>query len=293
MPILVACEKCGQQYRVKDELVGRTVSCKVCGHPFKVPLPFTPPDFEEDDPAPSEEEEEAYEPNIQRHEARERDFEPAFGDEETITEIDRHVERYVGHVNAVFHEIVSDLVHLDIHWVEPTPERNYHTLITSGMSDRPMNVPEDAGEFRFAELLVCLPPEWPISEKAFEDENNYWPIRWLKMLGRFPHEYETWLGPGHTVPNGDPAEPFADNTKFCCWMTSAPMLFDEAFCTLPISPDKVIHFYGLYALYKQEMEYKLRNGADSLLDALSRVAQGELLDLGRKNACRKGLWPFG
>lgn len=293
MPIPIQCEKCGQQYRVKEELVGSTVTCKTCGHAFKVALPFAPLESDDELEPSAEENGESCDPNIQQHEARERDFELAFGDEATIAQVEQHVERYVGKVETVFHELVSDLVHLDIHWVQPTPERNYHTLITSGMSELPMTVPEGAEEFRFAELLVCLPPDWPISQEAFEDENNYWPVRWLKILGRFPHEYETWLGPGHTVPNGDPPEPFAENTRFCCWMVASSVLFDEEFCTLEVGPEKTINFYALYPLYKQEMDYKLRHGSEALLDALSRVCEGEVIDLGRRNACRKGLWPFG
>lgn len=37
----------------------------------------------------------------------------------------------------VWHELVSDLVHLDVHVAEPTPARPYYTVVTSGMSDRP------------------------------------------------------------------------------------------------------------------------------------------------------------
>ena len=30
---------------------------------------------------------------------------------------------------------------------------------------------------------------------------RFWPIQMLKFLARFPHEYKTWLGWGHTIPN--------------------------------------------------------------------------------------------
>ena len=77
---------------------------------------------------------------------------------------------------------LSDLVHIDIHMVEPTPEKNYYTLVTSGMSDRPMNAPAECGELRYAEIAISLPPDWPLTQEAFADENNYWPLRWLKIL---------------------------------------------------------------------------------------------------------------
>src|SRR5262245_57390237 len=70
---------------------------------------------------------------IYRHKSRERPFELAIGDEASIEAIGQHIERYVGPPASVFHELISDLVHLDVHMVQPTFERNYYTLITSGM----------------------------------------------------------------------------------------------------------------------------------------------------------------
>jgi PAS domain-containing protein len=52
--------------------------------------------------------------------------------------------------------------------------------------------------FRLAELLVCLPADWPVTEEAFEDERNYWPVRWLKQVARFVHEYKTLDPKGET-----------------------------------------------------------------------------------------------
>jgi hypothetical protein len=223
---------------------------------------------------------------IYRHRSRERGFEPAGGDEQCLERITQHIERYVGPIASVFHELVSDLVHVDVHVVDPTPERDYYTLITSGMSDRPMSPPPDADDLLFAELMICLPPDWPLTKEAFKDENNYWPVRWLKMLARLPHEYETWLFTSHTVPNGDPAQPFADNTEMCCALLLDPVLFDDEFRTLAIDAHKAIHFLALVPLYFEEMECKLRDGYDALLRRLDRAGVNELLDVRRKNACR-------
>ena len=73
---------------------------------------------------------------IYRHENQEREFEFAIGDSENIDRITEHIEAHVGPVATVFHEVISDLVHVDIHIVEPRPARNCYTLVTSGMSDR-------------------------------------------------------------------------------------------------------------------------------------------------------------
>jgi hypothetical protein len=78
------------------------------------------------------------------------------------------------------------------------------------MSYLPMNTPDGIKDHQYAELMVCLPPSLPISDEAFKDANHYWPIRWMKMLARFPNDYNTWLGMGHTLPSGDPVTPLSD-----------------------------------------------------------------------------------
>lgn len=276
MPIEVRCPHCNTRFRAKDHLAGQTVNCLKCQSPLQLPA------VEAQDTG------ETY----YYHEARERPFEPVVGGGESIEQITEHVERYLGPVSMVFHEIVSDLVHLDVHWIQPTPQRGFHTLFTTGMSDLPMTVPPGAEEFRYAETLICLPPEWPIGEQAFEDENNYWPVRWLKTLARMPHEYETWLGVGHTVPNGDPPEPLADNTRFCCALMLPPVLADEGFDELQLDDEKTVHFLALVPLYREEMEFKLKHGVEELLERFEEHGVSELLDIHRKNVCRRRLWPF-
>jgi hypothetical protein len=222
---------------------------------------------------------------VYRHQERDRDFELAFGHDKTIERIGAHIEKYVGKVDFVFHELLSDLVHVDVHMVPPTPERNFHTLVTSGMSDRPMSPPRDLAECRFAEMMICLPPDWPLSQEDFKDDNHYWPIRWLKTLARLPHEYNTWLWCSHTVPNGDPPQPFAGNTQMCCALILEPLLFDEGMATVQVRPGKTVQFLTFVPLYREEMQLKLDEGFDALIDHLEAGEVTELLDVQRPNTC--------
>lgn len=181
----------------------------------------------------------------------------AAGGEPSIEEISDHIEKHVGPVEIVLHELVSNQVHIDVHWVKPTNERPFHTLVTSGMSDKPMKTPEGAEECEFSELVICLPDSWKLSEEDQKDENNYWPIRWLKYLARFPHEYNTWFWWGHTIPNGDPAEPFADNTNLNTMLLMPTLVFGEGFQRLEL-PNKKIHFFSLIPLYTEEVNLKMK-----------------------------------
>lgn len=279
MPVRVDCEKCGYKYKLKDELAGRKVKCKICQHVFVVPA--LPPEGVEVSKGGSV---------MYRYEERERSFEVAFGEERTIEAVSEHIARHIGPVDNVFHELISDLVHVDVHVVNPTAERPYYTLVTSGMSDRPMTVPPEGGSSPYAELMLSLPPDWPLRQEAFEQHENYWPVEMLKFLARFPHEYETWLGWGHTIPNGDPPAPFAENCGFCCVLLLSPILVPEEFLDLKIGDERTISFYSLVPLYREEMDFKLNKGTEALVERFAKKGVSELLDLNRPNVCKKKGW---
>lgn len=274
MTMIARCDECGARYRIKDERAGKRLKCKQCETIFQAP-PLDEPPHASDGTA------------ILRHEQRNRDFEPALGNEKNIEAISNHIEAYIGPVERVFHELVSDLVHVDIHWIKPTPKRPVHTLVTSGMSDRPMVVPDECIDMQYAELAITLPANWKLSQDDFEDESWYWPIRTLKMLARLPHEFDTWLGIGHTVPNGDPVEPYAANTSFCCALIMPPVFFDDGFEELHLDDGSTINFYSVFPIYEDEMNFKLTKGLDAVFGKFEKFAINDTIDINRKNTCRK------
>ncbi|MFZ6749346.1 suppressor of fused domain protein [Undibacterium sp. Ren11W] len=208
--------------------------------------------------------------------------------EEFIAEIAAHIEKHLGPVDFVFHEIVSDTVHIDIHVVKPTLDFPYTRLVTSGMSDLPMSTPEGIDVPRFAELLITLPANWKTDQASFADEAWYWPIRLLKGLARLPHKHATWLGFAHTVPNGDPAEAYAPNTELCGAILLPPACTD--FQVLDIAGVKSINFYAVLPLYASEMDFKLRSGSNKLLERLDRKGISEIVDIARPDVTSKRFW---
>ncbi len=223
---------------------------------------------------------------VLRHQPREKPFELATSDGSTADLVEAHVSRYLGEVGTVFHELISDLVHLDVLFVPATPERPFHTLVTSGMSDRPMTVPPGAEDFRHAELMLCLPADWPMGTDAngqnhFDDERHYWPVRWLKKLARLPHEYDTWLAPLHTVPNGDPAEPVAPGVPFTGFILGPAFTVPDEFHHFGAGPGKNIRFYAVFPVTAAEMDLKLQHGGETLLAALAQRGVSEIVDVQR------------
>lgn len=221
------------------------------------------------------------------HGERKKPFEPAFGDTENMELISAHIKQHVGEPTSVLHEFVSDVVHIDVHVVAPTPERNCYTLVTSGMSDRAMTTPEDQKEEAFAELMLCLPADWPMEEDALQELENSWPIHLLKYLARMPHEYETWLAGGHTVPNENPPVPYAPNTKFCAVTFVNPQTTPPEFERLKVNENKAINFWAVIPLHLDEINLALKKGVEPLYELLNEHSVTELLDMNRPNTVKK------
>ena len=190
-----------------------------------------------------------------------------------MDEICDHFEKYIGKIDSVFHELISEYVHIDVHWIKPTPETPYHVLFTTGMSDYPMYLPEG----------LDAPNDYSHADEAFKDDDNYWPIYFLKMIARFPHRYKTWMAEGHTIPNGPDAEPIA-NTNFGCILLMPPYLSaPQEFLKLHAEDGTIINFYSILPIYPEEMDLKLEEGVDALLNLFDEYEISEVIDIHRKN----------
>ena len=197
--------------------------------------------------------------------------EPEVYTEDEMKVIENHIQQYFGKFENVFHELASPDIHVDICVVPPSEERDYYTLVTMGMGAHRMNVPEELAEYKLerAELAIALPTHWKLDAESIKDEKWYWPIGLLKVLARLPIANDTWLGFGHTM---DHEENFAENTKLCAAMLTAPQGTDDGseVCILPSGEE--VNFYQVIPLYRDELEYKLARGADALLDKMEGIS---------------------
>lgn len=131
-----------------------------------------------------------------------------------------------------------------------------------------MDTPPGLEDVNRAELLILLPPEWPLQQKDFKKEENYWPVRCLQTIGRFPHECHTWISWFHTI--GEPNGPPIANTPFTSFILVPPSCFSPNFAKLHCPNADTVTFCLMFPLYPQELRYKLRHGADALMKRLEK-----------------------
>lgn len=179
--------------------------------------------------------------------------------------------------------------HIDVHYVASTQDRPFEVLVTSGMSERPMSTPAGCDVPRFAEVVAILPAGWPLVGTALEDERNYWPVRMIKQLARYSHEHETWLGYGHSLSDGEgPSAPFAPNTRLNAVILLPPLSLPRRFRILHGPDQREISFLAAVPLYQEELELKLREGTDALIDAFARHGITDRIDAHRTNVALCG-----
>ena len=227
---------------------------------------------------------------IYRYETPENQgFRPPADEGVSMEAIEAHMEKiFPGRGGFVYHEILSDLVHIDVHILCPTEENNFYVVYTTGMSDLPMSLPEeisDREDLKYAELYMLLPGDWNVGEAGQASQDmpyeSFWPIQMMKFLARFPHEYQTWLGWGHTIPNGPEYTPICEGVGFGGAVLTQLSLVPE----LTTESGKEIQMLMLIPAYKEEIEYKLKYGMEGLD---RRFAEGSLplvLDIHRPNLC--------
>lgn len=202
--------------------------------------------------------------------------------EEELDQYEAYISEQFGGCAEVFHEIISPDIHLDILIIPPTEKSNYYKLITMGMGAFPMNVPNELKRYELerAELILYLPPTWNIKSGREED---YWPIRQLKVLGRLPITCDTWLGFGHTVSSDAENTPYADNTKFCSMMLLTGVNPELKALDFRFQSLGKLNFYQLFPLYKEELEYKQNHDAQALLELFDDSDIMPIINIERKN----------
>lgn len=203
------------------------------------------------------------------------------GDPRLVRVISEHVERQIGPIGPVLHDLLSDVVHVDLLWVQPGPHGDFHTIVTCGMSQQPMPAPEEAADCRYAELLIRLPASWRLDPSGMNDPNSLWPMEELAHLARMPHWYDTWLWAGHTVTNGEPPVPFCPSTQFSGSILMPPAWTRPEFETVQVDLRRRVQFFSVLPLYREELLLARDAEVGLLPDWIERAGVTDLLDLDR------------
>jgi hypothetical protein len=206
------------------------------------------------------------------------------GSDDPVKVVVRHMTRHYGKPKPLaFQEIVPSALPIAVHVVPASTKRKAITLFTTGMSAEPLTVPEGRENYRFAELVLRLPADWPMTPKAIEKPENLWPFLALRSVARRPHEQKTWLDTATILENGSPAQPLAAGVPFTAWLA----LTDESETGRALVADgRVIQFYLLVPLYPEEVRLEREKGITELIKLFQKHKVSMTVDLNRKNVAK-------
>ena len=148
-------------------------------------------------------------------------------------------------------------------------------LMTNGLRDYTMPVPDKADDSPHAEIFFCLPSYW-----EWEDMDNprtNWIFHWIQRLAKYVQEKETWFGYGHTMPCGKDMESLSETMKQNHFFLMRPMLLEQQLVPLQVG-DKEVHFIAIVPIFPDEMDYKQGKGTLKLLKKFINKGVNENLD---------------
>ena len=194
--------------------------------------------------------------------------------------VEKHLEKYAGPIDFEWENLL---------FVRANERRACHVVLTHGMSAVPMNAPEE--QWNRLELCALLPPDWPINPETGSDEDHLWPLRGLQTLARLPFENDTWLGLGHTVPNGQPPQPLAPDTGLVAWWLLPPLELSPGFARARLENDEILNVLNLVPLYPEELDIKINKTFPVLLDLFGKRRVSDVINPHRDSAMAPG--PIG
>lgn len=202
-----------------------------------------------------------------------------------LEKIEAFIENEYGHFEEVIHELVSPDIHLDIAIVPPNEYQPYYKLVTMGAGAYKMNVPRELKSYKleYAEYVIFLPKEWDIKS---DKEEYYWAIRQLKNIARLPINTDSWLAYGHTITANEDYSPVAENTEFNSFvLINSINKNNEIVNPLKIGLFKQINFYQMFPLYREEVDYKMENSLEELINKFSDEDLDPIVNINRINNC--------
>lgn len=184
---------------------------------------------------------------------------------------ERHYERFFGPMTQkIWHSTDIKPVHVDMYQFEPTKDREYWTLITSGMSNVRQLKPEDCAEHMSPRAEILMYVQKP----------QNWMFNVLKGLAEMPFEDNTYLHWWHTVPNGMPMT--STPSLLTSYFFLPPYFEPKGFTDLVLDGDRV-DFLWMIPITEAERQYAMQHGSQALEKKFEEVNLSPFVDESRKS----------
>lgn len=161
--------------------------------------------------------------------------------------------------------------------------------MTNGLSNYTMPVSEKWKGREHNELFFCLPAYWDLDD--LENRAFSWVYDWIFRLENFVRSKNTWFGPGHTIPCGNPPAAISPTMKQEYFIFLEPLLLNEAMAAVKLG-EKTVRFLAIVPIFGDELDFKMGKGTTKFVAKLTNRGFDERLDDYRPSALRSRLLFF-
>lgn len=161
-------------------------------------------------------------------------------------------------------------------------------IVTNGLSNYKMPVPEPEVGNEYNELFFCLPGYWEWED--VDNPNTNWIFYWIQRLAKYVVENETWFGHGHTMPCGKDMQPLSETMKENHFILLRPMFLSEALAPINVN-GKNVQFLAIVPIFGEEMDYKQGRGTNKFIQKMINKGVNEILDDFRGSVLKRN-WIF-
>jgi Suppressor of fused protein (SUFU) len=188
-------------------------------------------------------------------------------------------EKLFGEPLGVSHELLPLIPHIDVYTFKRTSKKDgvdqvVYSLVTGGMSDLEMTLPQRAPKDvpRRVELIFY----------CSEPRAEY--ISTLRWVAHFPHNAKSWLGHGHTMPNGNPPAHFWGSKELDTLLFMPPIVVKDQNLPFELQIEgQPVHFLWVVPLTTAECDYKLEKGFDAILGLFQQHHHPHVFDPNRRS----------
>jgi hypothetical protein len=200
------------------------------------------------------------------------------GGSAAVAAVRAHLEARLGPAQAL---PAAAPLPFDVYVVRPPDEDEPLVLFTLGASAAPMAVPPEVRLPARFELMMRVPRGWPLDEP---DRTWGWPLAWLRAIAQLPARFGSWLGAGHTVPNGEPPRPLVAGSELCCFVLVPPVVLDEG-DDVVATPEGPVALLSAMPIHASELAFLLERGLGELVARLTAAEVDDVIDPARPPVC--------
>lgn len=162
-------------------------------------------------------------------------------------------------------------------------------IMTSTLSEYRMPVSEKWKGREYNEIFFALPAYWELDDT--KNESLLAIYDWIFRLEQFVLTKQTWFGPGHSIPCGNPSASISTLLKQDNFLLIDPMFLEGLFQPLHLT-DRVVQLLAIVPVFSDELEYKMVKGTHKFLRRFYQKKFDERIDEFRKSMMnsRLRLW---